>query len=204
VTASAAAAARRARWLLGATLAWNLLEALLSLGAGIGAGSIALVGFGFDSIIESVAAGLVLWRFTSELAKRTPEAADDLEQTVHQFVGVTFFALGVYVTMQAGWTLWQGDAPERSPLGITIAALSLLVMPLLARAKLRTADTLGSDALRAEAKESLACAWLSATVLVGLLANAALGWWWADPIAALVMVPWLFKEGHESFFGDED
>ena len=110
--------------------------------------------------------------------------------------------LALYVTIQAGWTLWQRAAPEESTLGIIVAAASLIVMPLVSWGKLRAAREIGSAALRAEAKETLACSYLSFTLLVGLVANATVGWWWADPVAALLMVPWLIKEGREGLSGD--
>ena len=122
---------------------------------------------------------------------------------MHVFVGVTFILLALYVTAQAGWVLWTQDAPEESAIGIALAATSLVIMPLVAWGKLRTARELGSAALRAEAKETLACSYLSFTLLLGLVANATAGWWWADPLAALLMVPWLVKEGRDALSAEE-
>jgi divalent metal cation (Fe/Co/Zn/Cd) transporter len=117
---------------------------------------------------------------------------------------VTFLLLAVYVSLQASWTLWTRAAPEASLVGILLAVASLIVMPLAAWWKFRAARAIGSAALRAEAKETLACSYLSLTLLVGLAANAAAGWWWADPVAALIMVPWLVKEGSEGVRGESD
>jgi len=116
---------------------------------------------------------------------------------VHRFVGATFVALALYILAQAGWTLWTREAPEESLVGIILAVASLVIMPLVSWGKLHTAKVINSAALRAEAKETLACSYLSFTLLLGLVANAAAGWWWADPMAALLMVPWLVKEGLE-------
>jgi divalent metal cation (Fe/Co/Zn/Cd) transporter len=116
---------------------------------------------------------------------------------VHRFVGVTFLALALYVLGQAAWILWQHEPPRESLLGIVLAITSLTVMPLVALGKLRAAKAIGSNALRAEAQETIACSYLSFTLLLGLVANAVAGWWWADPVAALCMVLWLVKEGME-------
>jgi divalent metal cation (Fe/Co/Zn/Cd) transporter len=132
------------------------------------------------------------------------EAVDVAEQRVRRFVGVTFFALAVYVVAQACWSLWHRDEPATSVVGIALAVASLIVMPLVSWAKLRVAARLGSAALRAEAMETLACSYLSLTLLLGLVANATAGWWWADPVAALLMTPWLLKEGIEGVRGEQD
>jgi divalent metal cation (Fe/Co/Zn/Cd) transporter len=118
-------------------------------------------------------------------------------------VGVTFLLLAAWIGLQATATLWMREAPRESLIGIVLAALSLVLMPLLSLGKLRAAREIGSEALRAEAKETLACAWLSFCLLLGLLANSLLGWWWSDPLAALVMVPWLVREGLEGVRGEE-
>ena len=121
---------------------------------------------------------------------------------MHRFVGGTFLALALYVLIQAGWTLWHQDAVSESRIGIILAVASLIVMPLVSWGKLHAANAIGSAALRAEAKETLACSYLSFTLLLGLLANAVVGWWWADPLAALLMMPWLVKEGIEGVRGE--
>lgn len=193
----------RARWLrlgvalLRGTAAYNGLEAVVALWAGVAARSIALVGFGLDSVIELSAALVVLRRVRLEAAGASPERVATAESGVRRFVGGTFLALAAYVTLQAAWILVTRAPPEESLPGIVLAVLSLLVMPLLALGKLRAAARIGSGALRAEAKETLACAYLSFTLLAGLGLNALLGWWWADPVAALLMVPWLVREGRE-------
>lgn len=184
------------------TMAYNVVEAGLALWGGIEADSIALVGFGLDSIIECIAAGALLWRLSVEARGAEGAAVERAEQRVHRIVGGTFVLLAIYVAAQAGWTLWQRAAPEESTLGIIIAGASLVIMPLVSWGKLRAAREIGSAALRAEAKETLACSYLSFALLLGLVANAWLGWWWADPVAALLMVPWLIKEGREGLSGD--
>ncbi len=194
---------RLALWLVGATLAYNVIEAVVALWAGARADSIALLGFGSDSVIECAAAGVLLWRLRVETKSDDRERIETAERRAHRFVGVTFLALAVYVVVQAAVDLVSGEHPESSLVGIVLAAVSLVVMPLLAWAKLRTAAGLGSGALRAEAKETLACAYLSFTLLVGLTLNAAADWWWADPVAALFMVPWLIREGLEGVRGKD-
>ena len=185
--------------LLVATIAYNLIEAGLALWSGVSARSVVLVGFGLDSLIECVAAGVLLWRLRLERRGADTETLEHAERRVHRVVGVTFFALAAYVVGQAAWTFFGGDAPAESWLGIALAIASLVVMPLVAWGKLRAAKEIGSGALRAEAKETLACTYLSFTLLLGLGANALLGWSWADPVAALAMVPWLIREGREGF-----
>jgi divalent metal cation (Fe/Co/Zn/Cd) transporter len=181
------------------TLTYNLVEAGLALWSGLRAQSVVLVGFGLDSMIECAAAGVLLWRLRLESRGVDEEALEAAERRVHRFVGLTFFLLAAYVVAQAMWTLFVAAAPGESWLGILIAVASLIVMPLVAWGKLRAAHEIGSGALRAEAKETLACSYLSFTLLLGLGANALWAWWWADPIAALAMVPWLIREGREGF-----
>lgn len=188
--------------LVTATLAYNVIEAVIALWAGAEAESIALFGFGLDSVIECAAAGVLLWRLSLETRGVSGHELEHAEQRVRRFVGGTFFALAAYVTFQAGVGLAQAHVPEASVIGIVLAAASLIIMPLIAWGKLRAAREIGSAALRAEAKETLACAYLSFALLLGLAANAAAGWWWADPVAALAMVPWLVKEGLEGIRGE--
>jgi cation diffusion facilitator family transporter len=194
---------RRALWLVGLTLGYNLVEAAIAIWAGTAAGSVALLGFGLDSVIECAASAVLLWRLSVELRGGQEERVEEAERRASLFVGLTFLALAAYVLVESALTLISGDHPAASPVGIALAAISLVVMPLLAWAKLRTARQLGSGALEAEAKETLACAYLSFALLVGLVLNAAAGWWWADPVAALAMVPWLLKEGVEGVRGEE-
>jgi divalent metal cation (Fe/Co/Zn/Cd) transporter len=198
---------RRARWLLGATIAWDLVEAGVALYSGLRAASIALTGFGLDSLIEIAAAYLVLRRLSASSHGADPEAPEALEageRRVERAVGLTFLFLAAYVAVEAGYTLVSGGEPAVSDLGIAVAAAALVVMPLLAWGKLRAARALESRALAAEARESLACGYLSLTLLLGLGAHAAFGWAWADPVAALLMVPWLIREGREGLEGDDD
>jgi len=185
-------------------MAYNTVEAGLALWSGVRAGSVVLVGFGLDSIIELAAAAVLLWRLSLESRGAAEERLEVAEERVHRFIGLTFFLLAVYVVGQSLWVLWAVNVPAESLLGIIVAIASLIVMPLVAWGKLRAARQIGSAALRAEAKETLACSYLSFTLLLGLVANAALGWWWADPVAALVMVPWLILEGREGFEQEDD
>jgi divalent metal cation (Fe/Co/Zn/Cd) transporter len=185
-----------------ATLAYNVVEAVIALASGAAADSIALTGFGLDSGIEVAAASILLWRLSLETRGVDGERLERAEHRVHRFVGATFLLLALYVSAQAGWTLWTRDAPQESVVGIALAAASLVIMPLVSWGKLRAAREIGSAALRAEAKETLACSYLSFALLLGLVANAAAGWWWADPVAAFAMVPWLIREGREGIRGE--
>jgi divalent metal cation (Fe/Co/Zn/Cd) transporter len=189
---------RRGLVLSYATLAYNSLEAVLAIFAGIIASSVALVGFGADSLIELTASGTAIWRLHSERELRARERA---ERTSLRVIGVCFLALAAYVAADATASLVHRDRPEESPIGIVVATASLIVMPLLARAKRRVALSLGSGALVAEAKQTLFCTYLSGILLSGLVLNALLGWSWADPIAALAMVPIIAREGLEGIRG---
>jgi divalent metal cation (Fe/Co/Zn/Cd) transporter len=201
--ATLARALRTALVLVLVTALYNAVEAGLALWSGIRASSVVLVGFGLDSIIECAAASVLLWRLALEARGASATRIRQAERTVRRFIGATFIALAVYVVGQAGYSLLTVHAPTESWLGIGLAVASLTIMPVLALWKLRIAARIGSAALRAEAKETLACSYLSFTLLLGLVANAMLGWWWADPVAALVMVPWLVKEGREGLAGDD-
>jgi divalent metal cation (Fe/Co/Zn/Cd) transporter len=182
-------------------MAYNVVEGVVALWAGIKAQSIALVGFGLDSYIECAAAAALLWRLTLEARGADSETVERSEQRVHRFIGATFIALAIYVLGQAGWTLLTREAPSESLVGIILAVASLVIMPVVSWGKLHAAKVINSAALRAEAKETLACSHLSFTLLLGLVANATAGWWWADPLATLFMVPWLVKEGMEGLRG---
>ena len=189
-------------WLVVATMAYNVIEAVVALWSGIEAASIALFGFGLDSVIELCAAGLLLWRLWEESRGASEERIEKIEHRVHRFVGGTFIALALYVVIQAGYSLWFQEAPEESFIGIILASASLVVMPLVSWGKLRAAREIGSLALRAEAKETLACSYLSFVLLIGLAPTATQGWWWSDPAVALLMVPWLIREGLEGLRGE--
>jgi divalent metal cation (Fe/Co/Zn/Cd) transporter len=197
-------AQRRGQWLTWATIAYNCLEGVLSLGAGFLAGSVALVGFGVDSFIE-VAAGLAaLWRLGVD---RDPLRRAFAERWASRAIGVSFLALAAYLGVDGTRSLLAGDEPAASGVGIVIAAASLVVMPLLARAKRKVARTLSSEAIRAESVQTDICAYLSAILLGGLGLNVLFGWWWADSVAALAMTPFIAWEGVEGVLGrveDED
>lgn len=193
--------ARIGRRLVAVTLAYNIIEAVVALISGAQADSVALLGFGLDSLIECTAAIALLWRLTVEDQGADPQTIEVAERRVHRVVGVSFLALATYVALQSLWTLWQRETPAESLVGIILAAASLVIMPLVAWRKLAVAKRIPSAALRSEAKETLACSYLSLTLLLGLSANAIAGWWWADPVAALLMVPWLVKEGREGLSG---
>jgi divalent metal cation (Fe/Co/Zn/Cd) transporter len=192
-----------ARWtriglrLVAATLAYNVIEAVVAVWSGVRAHSVALVGFGLDSVIECAAAVSLLWRLNAEARGSSHHEVETAERRVHRFVGATFLLLALYVVVQAGSVLLRRNPPGESLVGLCLAAASLVIMPLVSWGKLRAAREIGSGALRAEAKETLACSYLSLTLFLGLLANRLGGWWWADPAAALLMVPWLIKEGLE-------
>ncbi len=179
------------------TVGWNVVEAAVAIGAGWLAGSIALVGFGLDSIIEVTAAGMLIWRLRCELSCLHPTHAG-AERKALKVVGVTFFLLAGYVGWQALQQLWHRQAPDASLPGLVLALLSGLLMPFLALRKRWVARKLGSRALEADAMETMICAYLSLALLLGLGLNAWLGWWWADPVAALVMLPIIIQEGRET------
>lgn len=183
------------------TIGWNSLEAIVAIAAGILAGSIALVGFGLDSIIEIVSGAILFLRLRAELTGATPEASKQSERRALLVVGLSFFALGAYILYESGKKLWLQEQPEESLVGLWLAILSLMVMPVLAIGKYRTATRLESRALAADAKETAICSYLSFTLVLGLGLNAWLGWWWADPIAALAMVPFIVHEGREAVEG---
>jgi len=188
-------------WLVAGTMFYNTVEAVVAIASGVAADSVALVGFGLDSVIELAAASVLLWRLRLGTARGADtEDIERSEQLAHRFIGGTFLLLALYVVVQAGWVLIDRNAPEESLVGIILAGVSLIIMPLISWGKLRAAREVGSAALRSEAKETLACSYLSLTLLLGLVANRAVGWWWADPFAALAMVPWLVREGFEGLW----
>lgn len=196
--AERAVAVRRGRLLEYLTIVWNLMEGIISIGAGLLAGSIALIGFGFDSLIEVSSGAALLWRLHMD----APERREKAEAIALKLVGISFIVLAIYVAFDAVKSLIQRESPDASYLGIAIAALSLLVMPYLASAKRRVAATIQSRALQADSRQTDICAYLSAILLGGLLLNALFGWWWADPVAALVMVPIIAREGIEALRGE--
>jgi divalent metal cation (Fe/Co/Zn/Cd) transporter len=189
-----AALVRRGIWLSYVTIGYNSLEAIGSLIAGLLAGSVALVGFGVDSVIEVMASIAAQWRLRSDL---DPVRREGVELWTRRIVAVCFLALAVYVLADAASTLWKREAPDRSLFGIVVLALSVIVMPVLARSKKRVARAMRSGALEAEAAQTSLCAYLSVIGLAGVALNALFGWWWADPVAALIMVPIIAAEGWE-------
>jgi divalent metal cation (Fe/Co/Zn/Cd) transporter len=187
---------RRAKLLAWGGLAWHGVEATVAIGAGIAAGSIALIGFGADSLIEMLAGGILLWRFggVSDSTER--------EHPAHRLIAATFWLIAAYVAAEAIRTLAGGHHPEVSYIGIGLSVVTLLTMPPLAAAKARVGRQLHSSAVRSEGRQTALCAYLSAALLVGLGANAALGWWWADPVAALVIATLAFNEGRLAWRGE--
>ncbi len=182
-----------------ATIAYNALEAVAAITVGVLAGSVALVGFGVDSVIEVTASGAAQWRLRAHL---DPARQERVERISLRVIGWSFIALAAYVAYDSAHALWLRERPERSIAGIVILALSVVIMPLLARAKRGVAHELGSRALTADAKQTSLCAWLSAIALAGVALNALAGWWWADPVAALAMVPIIAREGVEGLRGE--
>ena len=180
-----------ARFLLLFTILYNVAEGTIAVWSGIVAGSFALVFFGADSCIEVAAASLVLWR----VGIKDGEYAEAVEQRVVRFIGWTFIALSTAIVLQSAWALSERSGAEESLVGIGLALASVILMPLIAVWKLRIASQGNLQSLAIEAKESLACAILSLTLLIGLVANATLGWWWLDAVTALLLVPWLLREG---------
>ena len=195
-TAERARHLKRGRRLEYFTLGWNMLEAGVAIGAGWLAGSIALVGFGVDSLIESTSGTILLWRLAS------PAHGESREQLALRLVGASFFLLAAYVCFEAIKSLLAVELPKASVPGIVLAAVSLIVMPLLARAKRKVAANIASHALKADSRQTDICAYLSAILLGGLVLNALFGWWWADPVAALIMVPIILREGFEAWRGE--
>lgn len=181
------------------TIVWNSLEGLVAVIAGAIAGSISLVGFGIDSFIEVTSGIALLWRMTIDADAESREHSERLSLRI---VGLCFLTLAAYVTFESGSDLITRKVPEHSIPGIVLACISLVVMPLLSRAKRRVGAELGSRAMKADARQTDFCVYLSAILVVGLLLNATLGWWWADPLSALVMVPIIVREGLQAMKGE--
>jgi len=186
---------RRAQWLAGASVAYNLVEAVIAIAAGLVAGSVALIGFGLDSVVEVSSGLIIIWQFRHRL----PESR---EKRALRLMALSFFALAAYVTFESVRALLTGHDPEASPVGIALAIASLLIMPFLSWAQRRTGRQLGSNTVVADSTQTLLCTYLSAVLLVGLVLNATLGWSWADPIAGLVIAAVAVREGWEAWNGD--
>ncbi len=184
----------RARQLAKATVVWNVIEALVAISAGTAAGSAALVGFGLDSTIEVASALVIIWQFSGVDEQR--------EQRALRLIAVSFFALAAYVSIRALLDLADANEADTSTVGIALAVASLIVMPALAIAKQRTGQQLGSATVTADSQQTWLCTYLSAILLVGLVLNATIGWWWADPIAALIIAALATREGIEAWNGD--
>lgn len=200
LVANRAALVARGRRLEHLTIAWNTFEAAIALVSGLMAGSVALVGFGLDSVIETLSAVVLLRRLHADRDAARREAA---ERTARRLVGIGFLLLAAYVTVESIRALWTRAQPERSLPGILIAIAAIIVMPLLGRAKRRVAAQLESRALHSDSRQADFCAYLSAILLAGLLLHSLLGWWWADSVAALVMVPIIAREGVQGLRGEK-
>jgi cation diffusion facilitator family transporter len=186
------------------TVGWNVVEAVVAIAAGIAAGSVALLGFGVDSVVESASGSVLLWRLLAERRAADVETAERVEAIARRLVAASLAALAVYIAWEAVSSLLAGEEPDASPIGIVLASLSLAVMWWLARQKYRVARALGSRAMRADAFQTDACFWLSLFLLVGLGLNALFGWWWADPLAALGMTLFIGREAIEAWRGEDE
>lgn len=192
---------RRGRWLAWATIGWNSLEGIAAIGSGLVAGSIALVGFGVDSYVEVFAGSVIVWRLAKE--RHGQAVSEAAERRAVRLIAATFLLLAIGIAIESTRRLVTGEQPDESLLGIGLAIVSLVVMPVLARAKREVGVQLGSRAVLADATETTLCVWLSAILLVGLSANALFGWWWADPVAALGIVFIAAREGVEHWRAEE-
>jgi divalent metal cation (Fe/Co/Zn/Cd) transporter len=192
-------AAFRLEWF---TAGWMVVEAAVALASGVSAGSISLIAFGLDSLIELASACVLIWRLDVEL-RRGRSVAEVAERTASRIGGALLFALAAYIVVAAGSRLWTRQAAEFSWPGLLVSLAAIPIMWFLSRRKLRLAEALGSRALRADAVESITCGWLSLVVLIGLLAQLAVGAWWIDAVTSLVIVGLLIKEGREAWSGEE-
>ena len=187
------------------TVGWNVVEGIIAVAAGIAAGSIALIGFGVDSFVETISGAVIIWRLMAEIrGQHDDEAMERIEQRAERIVGIAFLLLAAYVGFEAVRALVNQEAPDASPVGIALTAVSIVVMLWLARAKRRTGEALGSRAMLADAQQTYACWYLSVVALAGLALNAAFGFWWADPLAALGITVLLVREGFEALRGEEE
>lgn len=186
---------RRVRFIVGFTISYNVIEAIVAIWPGTLASSAALIGFGLDSVVEVLSAAAIAWQFT----RKDPER---WEKVTVRAIGLAFFALAAYVTVDAVMSLISQEGPEHSPLGLGITALSLIVMPLLAWFEVRTGRELESKSVMADAKQLILCIYLSGAVFIGLILNTLFGWWWADSVAALVVAVLAIREGIEAWRGD--
>ena len=200
-TAARGVLVRRGRLLAWLTILWNAVEGVVGIASGIAAGSIALIGFGVDSYVEVFAGAVIVWRLSKE--RLGQQLSDQAERRALRLIAVTFFLLAAGVGAESVRRLATGERPEESGVGLALAVVSLVVMPLLARAKRQVGQQLGSQALQADATETDLCVWLSAILLAGLGLNGLFGWWWADPLAGLAIVYIAVREGVENWTAEE-
>lgn len=187
------------------TVGWNIVEGVIAVGAGVAAGSIALIGFGVDSFVESISGSVLIWRLAVEARGGANEdRIEQVEQRASKLVAVSFLLLGGYVAFESIRSLVAQERPDPSPVGIVLTGVSIVVMLWLARAKLQTGEALGSRALIADSHQTFACWYLSVTTLIGLALNAGLGFWWADPVAGVVIAGFLVREAREAWTGEND
>jgi divalent metal cation (Fe/Co/Zn/Cd) transporter len=184
------------------TVGWNVVEGVVAIAAALAAGSVALLAFGIDSVVECASGAILIWRLRAERTAADHAAVERLDRRAHQLVGASLFALAAWVVFDASHSLWTGERPEPSLVGIVLLIVSIAAMGWLARAKRRAAAALGSRALEADSFQTSACFWLSVIGLAGVGLNAALGWWWADPVAALGIALLLVSEGREGLRGE--
>lgn len=185
------------------TIGWNVVEGIIAVAAALAAGSVALLGFGIDSFVESASGAILLWRLLVERRGEDPAAVAALDRRAHRMVAASLFLLAVYVAFDATTSLYAREIPKPSTIGIILTIISIGVMLWLGRAKRRVAAALQSRALEADAFQTTACWWLSVAALAGLVLNATVGWWWADPVAALVMAGIIAREGWSAWRGDD-
>jgi divalent metal cation (Fe/Co/Zn/Cd) transporter len=185
------------------TVGWNVAEGVIAVSAARAAGSVALLGFGIDSFVESASGAVLVWRLLTERQGRHLQTIEQLDRHAHQLVGLSLFGLAAYITFDAAMALISHEVPERSTIGIALTTVSIAVMLWLGRAKRRVAAALNSRAMAADAFQTTACWWLSVAALCGLGLNALFGWWWADPVAAIVMAALIVREGREAWRGDD-
>jgi divalent metal cation (Fe/Co/Zn/Cd) transporter len=187
------------------TVGWNIVEGVIAVGAGVAAGSIALIGFGIDSFVETISGAVLVWRLRAEtVGDADEERIEYVERRASRLVGVSFLILAAYVAFEAIRSLAGQERPDASPIGIALTAVSIIVMLWLARTKRETGEALGSRALIADSHQTYACWYLSVTTLIGLSLNATLGLWWADPVAALVIAAFLVREAREAWEDEAD
>lgn len=195
---------RRGLQLAYLTVGWNVVEGVIAVAAGVAAGSIALIGFGVDSFVETISGAVIIWRLRAETGgNHDDDALERIEERAERLVGAAFLLLAAYVAFEAVRTLINQEPPDASPVGIALTSVSIVVMLWLARAKRRVGEALGSRAMIADAQQTYACWYLSVVALVGLALNALFGWWWADPVAALGITVLLVREGIEALKGED-